>query len=1775
MKKTFVQFFILLLVSVVFAAGEQPLFSKHKMPSKTSSKQISKPEKTSRTRAAVDDKIQTLPLLFEKNQGQFDKTIKYLSRVKNFNLALNSDEVIYQMPAPNCEAGRRQDTTGRNRKTCKTFLLKMKIIGANSDAVMHGFDESVTTTGYSIGSDQTKWLNDIPNYEGVRYQNIYQGINLVFRGTEQKLEYDFHISPNADTSLIRLKFDGAKNFLINAQGELVFKFKDLELKHQKPFAYQIIDGQKVAISAGYVLLGKNRIGFKVGDYDRTKELIIDPLVYASYLGGTAGGDVIDDIAVDPQGSIYTASDARFTVFRDNVEYTYSDIMISKFNPDGTQRLWVKFVGGSQDDVPYGMDVDNSGRVYVTGVTFSPDFPRNFAEQNTHPISRIDYDFTGFVFQLGSNGEISYSTYLGGSTPNEYGESIVADSDANAYVTGYTCSSNFPTRNGFQNSLQGSCNAFLTKYDFFGHISYSTLFGGSNSIGADVFTDGSGIAYVSGGTNNGIYTTSGAYSTTGNGFVAKFDTNQTGSNSLIYSTRIPKQGAAIAVDRSGNAWIAMSSLGFLTSQSAQVIRLNNLGSALLVGAQTFGNQIRDIAVDGNGSAYFAYNFYANNNIAAKVIALRPSGEEIDSHTIDATRDERAFGITLGPEPDIVYVGGHTTSLDFPTTPGAYQPTSYAPNIFFGQGFFAKVRLNVPQQRSPLIFIPGVGGSTLYEADVTGNPIENLWMDGLTQVLPYPTQKLSKLSLNPDDVPFNYVVPVDAVRDLRIAGRNVFEVYGEFLENLRTQGNYIPRIGCSTQQSGETPTLFIFPYDWRLSNANSAAKLKDLIDCVHSLYPAKKVDILTHSMGGLVARRYIVNHPNNHHVNKWISMVAPWLGAAKALDSIYTGRFVGKFETGGGIYLYQNSVKNIVQFGKGPQELLPSAWYFINGGKPFAYQSSVNASPIEYSYTQTYEIINSVFPSQPYINTADFHNTPGQDNWESDSSGIKYYHFFGKQKCPNTIGQFIIRPRTSFPISIRKLRFGSENKYTDGDGTVPIISANRPFGMLAPNTTIRAYSSPNCEDDENYDHNGILGNEQFRAEILGTLNDNSAQQFVAKVNDSKLMNATTENFNPEDLMNYLSITGVDKLDISDDQGNTTIPLGIADIGIQGISYEFGSSAGDSLEIPHEVVFSAGKAVNIKFRATTEKIGIENFRGFGRENVTEAIKYLDLQFPVGVTAWLKFTANGLENLRYDVDGDGVFETEIQPTFHLTSSNANDRTPPDIDISFSVINNTAAITVNAIDNETGINQIRYIVNGETSDHIYSAPFMVDLTQSKLLYVSAEDNAGNRNLLAKWLDVSSPSTTIIQTPAPNQNGWSKEDVSVGIKSLDDLGGSGVQWLTYSGSGAQTFLEETLSVKEIPFTFPSPSTASDFLAKSLLVSTEGVTNLTFFAKDKAGIVETTKTVAVKIDKTAPETTGNYSQNGNQMIIDLTSNDALSGVDRILFSVDSGNLQTYTAPFPVLGSGNHNVAFFATDKAGNIEEIKTLSFTIVVINPEVVINSPTSGTVYPVGTTVDFDGNFSGDRCSSHTAVWTFDSISQTGTVNESNGTVTATHTFSSAGIYPITLTVNNGCGGTGSATTVDGLAAMVVVYEADGGFVTGGGWIDSPLGAYTPNPNLTGRVSFGFNSKYQRGATVPTGNTEFQFRAADFNFKSTSYDWLVVGGAKAQFKGSGTINNTGNYGFLLTAIDGQINGGQDKFRIKIWDKSTGNVIYDNQFGSSDNETPATIIGGGSIIIHRQ
>jgi PKD repeat protein len=184
-----------------------------------------------------------------------------------------------------------------------------------------------------------------------------------------------------------------------------------------------------------------------------------------------------------------------------------------------------------------------------------------------------------------------------------------------------------------------------------------------------------------------------------------------------------------------------------------------------------------------------------------------------------------------------------------------------------------------------------------------------------------------------------------------------------------------------------------------------------------------------------------------------------------------------------------------------------------------------------------------------------------------------------------------------------------------------------------------------------------------------------------------------------------------------------------------------------------------------------------------------------------------------------------------------------------------------------------------------------------------------------------------------------------------------------------------------------------------------------------------------------------------------------------------------------------------------------------------------------------------------------------------------TPNYATPGLYTVKVTVTDKDGGLGSETA----PAYVVVYDPQAGFVSGGGWIHSPEGAYVPDPGLTGKATFDFVAKYVKGASIPTGQTQFQFRVADLDFYSDSYEWLVIAGARAKYKGTGTIDGEGNYGFLISAIDEALISSTDVdlFRIKIWDIGNADaVVYDNQIGAEEDADPTTTIGGGNIVIHK-
>jgi hypothetical protein len=273
------------------------------------------------------------------------------------------------------------------------------------------------------------------------------------------------------------------------------------------------------------------------------------------------------------------------------------------------------------------------------------------------------------------------------------------------------------------------------------------------------------------------------------------------------------------------------------------------------------------------------------------------------------------------------------------------------------------------------------------------------------------------------------------------------------------------------------------------------------------------------------------------------------------------------------------------------------------------------------------------------------------------------------------------------------------------------------------------------------------------------------------------------------------------------------------------------------------------------------------------------------------------------------------------------------------------------------------------------------------------------------------------------------------------------------------------------------------------------------------------------------------------------------------------------------SDSYGITVIVTDDDGGSASDSSASVVVNNVAPELGAISIDVDLV-PIGTMITASADFTDiGTQDNHSATWNWGDGSTSGTVTPAagGGSVQDTHSYPDPGVYTIELTVTDD--DTGADTT---RYQYVVVYDPNGSFVTGGGTIDSPPGAYVPDPSLIGMANFGFVSKYKKGANVPMGHTEFQFHAAGLDFKSAEYEWLVIAGARAQFKGTGTVKDmAGIYRFFLTAIDGQVNGGggSDKFRIRIWSDSNGDLVYDNQMSDPDDADPTTVIRNGSIVIH--
>ncbi len=457
-----------------------------------------------------------LPMSFEPNQGQSDARVKFLAHGNGYGLYLTSNEAVLALPP-----------RGKTRP-----VVEMQFSGANQAADLAGTALLPGHSNYFIGNDPSRWRRNIPQFSRVQYRSLYPGVDLDFYGRQGRLEYDFEVAPGADPNQIALNFNGAKSLQVATNGDLVLALDGADLRFEAPHVYQNTPAGTQTVAGSFVLGDGNRVTFHVGDYDRSRTLVIDPvLTFSTYLGG-AGDESCTAItatpigfvphcpaiAVDTASRVYvagaTTSNGTFPVPSGTAPALNggADVFLVRFNSNGTALDYTTYVGGSGTEYPAGVGVDNGFNVYVAGTTDSADFPVTNSAYQSGPLGPANTNHV-FFSKFDSSGSVRlYSTYLSGSLGADSASSLAVDTLGKAYIFGVTSSSDFPTTAG---ALQGQ-NTFAPTNEFFfskinpaasgtGSLLYSTFFGSLNSTGGIVTggaiaVDSTFNVYLAGGTN---------------------------------------------------------------------------------------------------------------------------------------------------------------------------------------------------------------------------------------------------------------------------------------------------------------------------------------------------------------------------------------------------------------------------------------------------------------------------------------------------------------------------------------------------------------------------------------------------------------------------------------------------------------------------------------------------------------------------------------------------------------------------------------------------------------------------------------------------------------------------------------------------------------------------------------------------------------------------------------------------------------------------------------------------------------------------------------------------------------------------------------------------------------------------------------------------------------------------------------------------------------------------------------------------------------------------
>ncbi len=664
-----------------------------------------------------------LPLLFVENKGQYDKPVRYYERGQGHTTFFTVDGVYISLSRTGNKKtedeneGKRLTGNGKKERdgvNPLTDFVVIRPVNGRPDEIL-AEEEIAGKVNYFIGNDPSGWITDIPAYRKVRYREVYRNTDILFYGNQRNLEYDIVLRPGADLNEVAIRIENARDLKMNENGDIEIYLSGGLIIQKRPDIYQEINGVRVDISGNYVIRKDKEgflLGFDIKEFKREYALVIDPVLnYSTYIGGS-GGDTGLRIALDTSNNVYITGYTSSSNFPLKNAYQPSkalatDIFITKLDSTGSNLVYSTFLGGGSEDEAWGIKVDSSGNVYITGKTDSNDFPVLGAYK-----SSIGGSYDAFVTKLSSGGNsLVYSTYIGGSN-EDYGADIAVDNTGAVYVTGSTKSPNFPVKNAYDSTCgadgSNNCNynsgvyypdAFLLRLNTEGNdLIYSTFLGGSSEdYSRRVAIDGSGNAYIAGYTNSSNFPVSNAYqgSKKGNNdiFVAKIGPN---GDTLIYSTYLGGSGSEefgnISLDASGNLYVT---------------------------GRTYSS---DFPVKN------AYKSIFSGNSDVFITKLNSSGNDILYSTyFGGSGDDGSYGI-VADSADNVYITGTTSSANFPLK-----------NLFQGSlkgavdAFITK--LNCVSNN--LVFSTYLGGSNLdYATDIAVDSSKNIYVVGYTVSTDFP-------------------------------------------------------------------------------------------------------------------------------------------------------------------------------------------------------------------------------------------------------------------------------------------------------------------------------------------------------------------------------------------------------------------------------------------------------------------------------------------------------------------------------------------------------------------------------------------------------------------------------------------------------------------------------------------------------------------------------------------------------------------------------------------------------------------------------------------------------------------------------------------------------------------------------------------------------------------------------------------------------------------------------------------------------------------------------